>query len=230
MRSVTAATAPIIAQRSVRLYKAHRSLYTRFDDRFIVQASREASKPLLRAYTTFVVFGVLLVRSDNLQGCAAPCSIRHLLYSPSGQLGISIFGSWRNETRMSLLRIRAASVCRCVLRTCSWRRYPQLSATVALYPTIGFQEVNNCGAFQPRNFHPRSFYRWPTKTPFLNFYEDMQASDIRQRKTYACLPWDVLSTYVIIFHEIFSFVEYNYVLGNDAGFCQHHMSNIFDIF
>lgn len=57
----------------------------------------------------------------------------------------------------------------------------------------------------------------------------MQVPDVRQRKTYARLPWDVLLTYVIIFHEIFLLVEANNLLGNDAGFCQHYMSNIFDI-
>ena len=81
MRSVAVAAVSNIVQRSVRLYKAHRCLYTRFDDRFIVQASGEDSMPLLRAYTAFVVFGVLLVRSDNLQGCvhSAPTGTRYIL-------------------------------------------------------------------------------------------------------------------------------------------------------
>lgn len=81
MRSVAVAAVPIIAQPSVRLYKAHRSLYTRFDDRFIVQTSGEDSRPPLRAYTTFVVLGVLLVRSDNLQGCvhSAPTGTCYIL-------------------------------------------------------------------------------------------------------------------------------------------------------
>ena len=81
MRSIAVAAVSNIVTCSVSLYKAHRSLYTRFDDRFIVQASREDSRPILRAYTTFVVFGVLLVRSDNLQGCAhiAPTGTRYIL-------------------------------------------------------------------------------------------------------------------------------------------------------
>ena len=81
MCSVAVVAVPNIVQRSVRLYKAHRSLYTRFDDRFIVQASGEDSRPLLRAYTTFVVFGVLLVRANDLQGRvrSAPTGTRYIL-------------------------------------------------------------------------------------------------------------------------------------------------------
>ena len=81
MRSVATAAVPNIVQRSVRLYKAHRILYTCFDDRFIAQSSGGASRPLLRVYTAFVVFGVPLVRSDNLQGCvhSAPTGTRYIL-------------------------------------------------------------------------------------------------------------------------------------------------------
>ena len=81
MRSVAVAAVSNIVQRSVRLYKACRSFYTRFDDRFIVQASREASRPLLRAYTTFVVLGIVLTRSNNFQTCVhlAPTGTRYIL-------------------------------------------------------------------------------------------------------------------------------------------------------
>ena len=194
MRSVAVAAVPNIVQRSVRLYKAHRSPYTRFDDRFIAQSSGGASRPLLRAYTTFVVFGVLLVRSDNLQGRAEPCSIRHPLYSPSGQLGIFIFGSWKNWTGKAQPSSsdEPSSYSRCVsVPLCSADMLvKEVSATecsrgfvsslradmpfqgevISPKPRkIGFQETNNDGAFQPWIFRPRLFYRWPTETAFLNF-------------------------------------------------------------
>lgn len=84
MRSVATAVVPIIAQRSVRLYKARRSLYTRFDDRFIVKSSGEDSIPILRAYTTFVVLCVVLVRSNK------PLKLRHAIL----QQGPVIFSKW----------------------------------------------------------------------------------------------------------------------------------------
>ena len=81
MRSVAVAAVSNIVTCSVSLYKAHRSLYTRFDDRFIVQSSVGASRPLLRACTMFVVFGIVLTRSNNFQTCVhlAPTGTRYIL-------------------------------------------------------------------------------------------------------------------------------------------------------
>ena len=132
MRSVAVAATPIIAQRSVRLYKAHRSLYMRFDDRFIVHSSRGASRPLLRAYTTFVVFGVLLVRSDDLQGCvhSAPIGTRYILQVDCwGFLFLAHRGIeqvWRSQFLLMSLRLfrRCVSVSLCSGN----RRKTQMSA------------------------------------------------------------------------------------------------------
>lgn len=84
MRSTASAAIPNIAARSVRLYKAHRILCTPSDDRFIVKSSGEDSIPILRAYTTFVVLCVVLVRSNK------PLKLRHAIL----QQGPVIFSKW----------------------------------------------------------------------------------------------------------------------------------------
>ena len=147
MRSVAVAAVPNIVQRSVRFYKARRSLYTRFDDRFIVQSSGGASRPLLRAYTAFVVLGVLLVRSDNLQGCAAPCSIRHLLYSPSGQLGISILAHG-GIGQTGCICLPLARPFRMAIRRMMHHRRRPCSLSVILYPLF-WQSQRKCNSYIP---------------------------------------------------------------------------------
>ena len=86
MRSVAVAAISNIVTCSVSLYKAYRTLYTRFDDRFIVQASGEDSKTLLRAYTAFVV--LVCCSFDQTTSKAAP----HL--APSGTCYILQVDCW----------------------------------------------------------------------------------------------------------------------------------------
>ena len=147
MRSVAVAAVSNIVACSVSLYKAHRSLYTHFYDGFIVQASREDSRPLLRAYMTFVVFGIVLTRSNNFQTCVhfAPTGTRYILQVDCwGFLFLAHGGI--EQARWSCLLL--AKPFRMAIRRMMHHRRRPCSLSVILYPLFR-KSQRKCNSYIP---------------------------------------------------------------------------------